>query len=119
MPTLLTRSITIALTEADYTAIAQRSVGCTPTETARELLLDALHTNRDPSAVTLLAELLFIRRVLLNGPAQRATLDAVKRRDARLILAGQPLPAVVPERPAARAEGEWQGWPNGARPLGG
>lgn len=88
----LTRTITLALSEEDYAAIEQRTVGCTVTETARELLLDALRADRDPSTVLVLAELLFIRRVLLNGPAHRAAFDAIKTRDARLLLAGQPLP---------------------------
>lgn len=91
MPTL-TRTITLALTDDDYTAIEQRTVGCTVTETARELLLTALHTDRDPTAVLLLAELLFIRRVLLNGPALAKAIDETKHRDAKLLLAGQPLP---------------------------
>lgn len=99
MPSPLTRSINLALSEDDYAAIAARSTNCTPTEAARELLLAALHTApTDPAAVTLLGELLFIRRVLLNGATHRETFDAVKVRDARLILAGQPLPvpALVP-----------------------
>lgn len=88
--TLLTRTITLALTEDDFAAIEQRTCGCTPTETARELLLKALHT--DPIEVTLLAELLFIRRVLLNGPALAKAIDETKHRDAKLLLAGEPLP---------------------------
>lgn len=89
----LTRTITLALTDEDYAAIEQRTVGCTVTETARELLLTALHTTpTDPSAVTLLAELLVIRRVLLNGAALLKTFDETKHRDAKLLLAGEPLP---------------------------
>ena len=42
--------------------------------------------------VKLLAELLFIRRVVLNGPAKAKLFDAVKERDARLVFAGKPIP---------------------------
>jgi hypothetical protein len=84
MPTPLTRNINIALSEEDYAAIETRARGCTPTETARELLLHALRV--DPMAVTLLAELLVIRRVLLNGPGLLTTFEEIKVRDARKML---------------------------------
>lgn len=84
MPALLTRTITLALTEEDYAAIEKRGVGCTPTETAREILHKALQA--DAAEVTLLAELLVVRRLLLNGPALLQTLDADKTRDARKML---------------------------------
>lgn len=84
MPTPLTRNINIALSEEDYAAIETRTQGCTPTETAREILRKALQA--DAAEVTLLAEILVVRRLLLNGPSLITTLDADKTRDARKML---------------------------------
>lgn len=83
MPSL-TRTITLALSEEDFAAIEHRSVGCTPTETARSVLLKALHA--DPIEVTLLAEMLVVRRLQLNGPGLIKTFDEIKTRDARKML---------------------------------
>lgn len=84
MPTLLTRTITLALTEEDYAAIERRAVGCTPTEAARDILLKALHADR--FEVTLLGEMLAIRRLILNGADRRGEIDAGKKIDALKML---------------------------------
>jgi hypothetical protein len=86
MPTLLTKTITIALTDEDYAACEKRARArdITPTEAAREVLSKALHA--EPFDVVLLAELLTVRRLIINGPGALKVLDADKLRDARKML---------------------------------
>ena len=87
-----TRTISVPLTESQADALDAMvlATGKPQTDVVRTLIGRALAP--DPIEVTLLAELLFIRRVLLNGPTHARAIDETKQRDAKLILAGKPLP---------------------------
>lgn len=92
MTPFFTRTISVPITEEQALALeaVTKATGQLQTEVVRGLIAQALVP--DPIEVTLLAELLFIRRVLLNGPTYAKAIDATKHRDAKLILAGKPLP---------------------------
>jgi hypothetical protein len=87
-----TRTLSVPITEEQADALDAMALasGKPQTELVRTLIARALVP--DPIEVTLLAELLFIRRVLLNGPTHAKAIDETKQRDAKLILAGKPLP---------------------------
>lgn len=85
-----TLSVPITQDHADALEAMVLETGKSQTEVVRGLIESGRVP--DPIEVTLLAELLFIRRVLLNGPTHAKAIDETKHRDAKLILAGKPLP---------------------------
>jgi hypothetical protein len=86
------RSVGTRLTESEYQRLIHACGGMPPSEWVRGVLLARLDGQPPEHLVRLTAEVLDVRRLILNGRKQLTVDPAIKHRDAKLVLTGKPMP---------------------------